>query len=171
MVRTRRKNYPVWFVGLVLVCGLLHRLLRFYELTDKPELDHAPVSVCSEGAPPQDVFGTVDRVIDGDTLDVRMGSGRLFRVRLLCIDTPERGEKGYEEASDSLRQMCPPGTAVEVFPDPGMRQTDDFGRVLAYVWRNNECVNVEQVRRGHSEYITKFGRSCMEKRFIEVVKQ
>jgi micrococcal nuclease len=35
--------------------------------------------------------GVVTRVVDGDTLDVRLRNGRKDRVRVLGIDTPERG--------------------------------------------------------------------------------
>ncbi|MDX6514092.1 MAG: hypothetical protein QOE36_3596, partial [Gaiellaceae bacterium] len=35
--------------------------------------------------------GNVDRVIDGDTVVVALESGKTTRVRLIGIDTPERG--------------------------------------------------------------------------------
>ena len=34
------------------------------------------------------------RVVDGDTVDVRLTSGRTERIRLIGIDTPERGKCG-----------------------------------------------------------------------------
>lgn len=37
-------------------------------------------------------------------MDVRCGDLR-DRVRLLCIDTPERGNPGYAEAGDALAAM------------------------------------------------------------------
>ncbi|MEL7675557.1 MAG: hypothetical protein AAGU78_17610, partial [Chloroflexota bacterium] len=41
---------------------------------------------------------SVIRVIDGDTIDVRLG-GETYRVRYIGIDTPERDEQCYSEAT------------------------------------------------------------------------
>ncbi len=35
--------------------------------------------------------GTVTSVVDGDTVDVRLAGGKRERVRMIGIDTPERG--------------------------------------------------------------------------------
>jgi len=40
-------------------------------------------------------------IVDGDTFDVAMGE----RVRLADVDTPERGQVGYSEASYFLGQL------------------------------------------------------------------
>ena len=45
------------------------------------------------------------RVIDGDTIVVR-DRGRLVRVRLAKIDTPERGEPGFEAARARVVRLC-----------------------------------------------------------------
>ena len=44
---------------------------------------------------------TIRRVIDGDTVVTTTGE----RVRLACVDAPERGEAGDFAATTSLRQM------------------------------------------------------------------
>lgn len=41
-------------------------------------------------------------VVDGDTIDVE-GVGR---IRLVGVNTPERGEPGYREATDFVKSMC-----------------------------------------------------------------
>lgn len=59
----------------------------------------------------------VDRVVDGDTVDVRF-DGRLERVRLLNVDTPETVDPDRpveclgEEATEFLTELLPPGTEV-----------------------------------------------------------
>ena len=68
----------------------------------------------------------VDRIIDGDTLDLTDGT----RVRLYGVDTPERGEDCYAEATDRLRQLA--GSKVRL--ENGPRATDSFGRRLAYAY-------------------------------------
>jgi hypothetical protein len=70
---------------------------------------------------------SVVHVVDGDTVDVSTGE----RVRIIGIDTPERGECGYEAASDHLRSLVA-GTSVVLVP--GARDdVDRYGRLLRYV--------------------------------------
>ena len=47
----------------------------------------------------------VVRVIDGDTLDILISDIK-YRVRLFGVDTPERRERCYEEATERTRH-CP----------------------------------------------------------------
>ena len=82
------------------------------------------------------VVGTwpVVRITDGDTIRV-MYEGREEPVRLLRINTPERGRPGYQESTEALRGMVEgrrvivraPGRAGagQVRPHPGLR---DRGR-------------------------------------------
>jgi endonuclease YncB( thermonuclease family) len=89
--------------------------------------------------------GVVARVIDGDT--IALTSGR--RVRLVQIDTPEKGEECYgDEASAATRRLIPPGTRVRIEQDPALDQVDRYLRKLAYVWKGDEDVNVTLVREG-----------------------
>jgi endonuclease YncB( thermonuclease family) len=84
-------------------------------------------------------------VIDGDT--IQLVDGR--RVRLVQIDTPEKGDECYgEEASSLTRRLLPAGTRVRIEQDPALDQADSFGRKLAYVWKGDEDINVTLVREG-----------------------
>jgi endonuclease YncB( thermonuclease family) len=73
--------------------------------------------------------GLVVKIIDGDTLDVTIG-GRPERVRIFGIDTAERGEMCFAEASDRLRSLA--GAEVRLLPDA--RERDRNGRLLRYVY-------------------------------------
>jgi micrococcal nuclease len=87
----------------------------------------------------------VARVIDGDTIEL-VGGGR---VRLVQIDTPETDGECYGDAASALtRRLLPPGTRVRIEQDPGLDQIDRFKRKLAYVWKEDEDVNVTLVREG-----------------------
>jgi endonuclease YncB( thermonuclease family) len=66
------------------------------------------------------------RVIDGDTFTT---SGNQ-RVRLFGVDTPERGEKCYREATDRLRQLAGGEVRVELGP----RSKDRYGRLIYYAY-------------------------------------
>jgi micrococcal nuclease len=87
----------------------------------------------------------VAHVIDGDT--IALVDGR--RVRLVQIDTPEKGDECYgDEASELTRRLLPSGTHVRIEQDPTLDQEDRFGRKLAYVWKDDEDVNLTLVEEG-----------------------
>lgn len=96
--------------------------------------------------------GTVVRVAqvtDGDTVALAGGA----RVRLVQVDTPEVffGAECYgPQASSALERLLPPGTAVRLVADPALDRVDSYGRLLRYVVRARDSlnVNVELVRRG-----------------------
>jgi Staphylococcal nuclease homologue len=70
---------------------------------------------------------TVTHVVDGDTVDVSTGQ----RVRVVGIDTPERGECGYEEASDRMTALV--GGAAVALVGGARDDVDRYGRILRYV--------------------------------------
>jgi endonuclease YncB( thermonuclease family) len=80
--------------------------------------------------PDQSGWRVVD-VVDGDTLDVRASDGTQERVRVIGIDTPERGECGYGEAAIALADLV---IGRQVTLVPGARDDRDrYGRLLRYV--------------------------------------
>lgn len=82
--------------------------------------------------------GTVVRVVDGDTVDLRLPSGQ-ETARLLGIDTPETVKPGAPvdcfgpEASERTKELLPPGTEVRVTRDVEAR--DRYDRLLVYLVR------------------------------------
>ena len=85
----------------------------------------------------------VVRAIDGDTIE--LADGR--RVRYLGIDTPELGELYEAEASARNRELVQ-GKVVEL--QRGKRDTDEFGRLLRYVYVDGVFVNAELVAQGYA---------------------
>lgn len=77
--------------------------------------------------------GTVTHIVDGDTLDVRLASGKSERIRLIGIDTPERGECYAAKATERARQLAM-SQPVVLRGDPTQDTRDRYGRLLAYVW-------------------------------------
>ena len=91
----------------------------------------------------------VTRIVDGDTIDCEP----VGRIRLIGMDTPERGQRPYgPRATRVLRGMIPVGTPVEVERD--VEPTDRYGRVLGYVWVSGELVNWWMVRTGYAVTLT-----------------
>jgi micrococcal nuclease len=89
----------------------------------------------------------VIRVIDGDTIEVRM-SGRDHRVRYTGIDTPERSQRGYQEANDANSKLVMGRTGVL---EKDISEVDQYGRLLRYVWIDGHMVNAILVATGFAE--------------------
>jgi micrococcal nuclease len=75
---------------------------------------------------------SVVRIVDGDTLRAIVG-GVEEPVRLFGVDTPERGEPCFEDATDVLRALVATnGGQVLVRRDE--RDRDSYDRLLRYVY-------------------------------------
>ena len=102
---------------------------------------------------------TIDDIVDGDTVDVVV-DGRVERVRLIGIDTPETKRPDTEiecygpEASEFIAALLPVGTPIRLERDTVNR--DDYGRLLGYVYRAEDgiFVNYEIVRQGFAQPLT-----------------
>ncbi len=82
----------------------------------------------------------VDRVIDGDTIVVGEES-----IRLLGINSPEKGEAYYEKAKELLEGLV---LDKNVGLEYGKPKHDKYDRVLAFIFISNTNINVELVRWG-----------------------
>jgi endonuclease YncB( thermonuclease family) len=99
------------------------------------------VALCAYSAEAAAPELRVTRVIDGDTL--ALGNGQ--RVRLVQIDTPEvyfRGECYGRAASKEAATLLPAGTAVRLSVEPATDRVDDAGRLLRYVIRARDGLNI-----------------------------
>jgi micrococcal nuclease len=100
------------------------------------------------------IRSTVDYVVDGDTLRVRLPGGQLTYVRLVGIDTPEdvrpgyRTECGAKSAATSLEHLAPDGAAVTLRPDFVAASEDRYGRRLAHAFIAHRQLEIAQLRRG-----------------------
>lgn len=87
-----------------------------------------PTTVAAPAAPLLEAAAlTVTHVVDGDTVDVSNGE----RIRIIGIDTPERGECGYEQAARELGSLVAGRTVTLVRGAQDDR--DRYGRLLRYV--------------------------------------
>jgi micrococcal nuclease len=91
---------------------------------------------------------SISRVVDGDTVDIEEGIEVLLsRIRLLGIDTPERGQPLYREAAQQLGSLI---AGREVSLERDEDNTDRYGRLLRYIVVDNQNLNVEMVRLGYA---------------------
>lgn len=76
---------------------------------------------------------TVVKIVDGDTLDADVDLGFHMRTRqrfrLARVDTPERGQPGFTEATDKVKELCPVGSEITIKSE----KAGGFGRWLAEV--------------------------------------
>lgn len=119
---TRKK-----FIAIILLLLPILVLIRFV-VTLGPENDQQFI---------------VTRIIDGDTVELN-GSDL---VRLLGIDTPERGEPYYDSAKVFLADLIK-GDKIDLRFDH--RRRDGYGRMLAYIYSGSTLVNCELVKAGYA---------------------
>ncbi|MEM4152909.1 MAG: thermonuclease family protein [Candidatus Pacearchaeota archaeon] len=92
---------------------------------------------------------TIIEVIDGDT--VKTSNNEI--IRLLHVNTPEKGEKCYNEAKARLKELVENKT---VWLERDMQDKDKYGRKLRYVFLSyntdsknfNDFVNLIMIREG-----------------------
>ena len=91
---------------------------------------------------------TLDRVVDGDTVDFDIDLGFdihvMQRVRLLGVDTPERGQEGFDEATVALEEKLIKADRIEVWTS----KTGKYGRYLGDIYTTSTGENGE-IRTTH----------------------
>jgi micrococcal nuclease len=103
------------------------------------------------------LHGRVVRVVDGDTIQVRLDGGRTERVRYIGIDTPESVKPDtpvqcFAKKASHFNAGLVAGRDVTLKTDAEER--DRYGRLLAYVYAGPEFVNRELVARGYARTLT-----------------
>lgn len=109
--------------------------------------------------------GRCTRVIDGDTIEIRVGGwlgGTVYRVRLIGIDAPETKHplKGAEpfghKAARELRKAL---EGRKVYLELDAEQFDRYGRLLAYVYRSDGMDPQATLIRAGLARAVKYGRN------------
>jgi len=108
------------------------------------------------GGGPASAKAFVTRVVDGDTIEARIG-GREEDVRYIGVDTPETVKPDTPVQCFGPRASSFNHGLVErrrvrlVF---GVERRDVYGRLLAYVYLGRRFVNAMLVRRGLARSLT-----------------
>ena len=92
-------------------------------------------------------LATVTLVVDGDTVEIHTGD----RVRLIGIDTPERGNSYYTEARNKLSELV---LNKQVQMEKDISEKDRYERLLRYLYVGNLFVNLEMVKQGYASAYT-----------------
>ena len=108
--------------------------------------DGCDTTICCEDCPTLQV----SRIVDGDTFHDPDGP-----IRLYGVDTPERGDLCFSEATDRLRELA--GGSVRV--ETGPRLIDPFQRRLYYIYTmSGESIDEKLVREGFGIAWTRDGQ-------------
>ena len=115
------------------------------------------------------------RDVDGDTIDVTI-DGQPERVRLIGIDTPETKKPNTpvqcfgREASAYTAGLLSAGDPVYLERDVVAR--DDYGRLLAYVYRGGDglFVNLDVIAAGYARPLTIPPNVAHADQFVEAAR-
>ena len=138
-------------------------------------------SASRAGDLPPGANAVVTKIVDGDTIDVTI-NGRDERVRLIGIDTPEIAHEAFdgraaneaecygEDAKHYAEGLLDLGSGVRLERDITAR--DDYGRLLAYVYRAGDgaFVNYEIIRHGFATPLTIAPNTHFADEFVEAAR-
>lgn len=98
----------------------------------------------------------VTRVAEGNLIYAEVG-GRIAAIRYLgvhvpIVDHPTRGREPYASAARQENQQLVEGKWIYLLADTS--SSDGYGRLLAYVWVDNQFVNATLLHRGFVEATT-----------------
>jgi micrococcal nuclease len=119
------------------------------------------------GEGPASASALVTRVVDGDTIEVRL-DGEIEDVRYIGVDTPETVKPGtpvqcFGKRASGFNHRLVEGRRVRlVF---GVERRDVYGRLLSYVHLGGRFVNAELLRRGFARSLTIAPNDLFAKRF------
>ena len=98
---------------------------------------------------------TVNRVIDGDTIEVRI-EGTNLRVRLWGIDAPETSQPNGPASLQYLTRLAPPKSKISLHPVT----MDTYQRLVAVTGHAEDpqdwAINVKLVAFGHAYHVDNF---------------
>jgi micrococcal nuclease len=119
---------------------------------------------------------TVERVVDGDTIEVDPAVSGTQDVRLLGVDTPETVDPGepiepYGPQASAFTEQQLEGQLVTLIFD--QERTDQYGRALAYVQLGNQSktFNETLLRRGYAQLYVVPPNDRYETRFRQAQDQ
>ncbi|HWL61109.1 MAG TPA: thermonuclease family protein [Microbacteriaceae bacterium] len=122
-----RRLLPLLGAGLLTVAAMTGCVPNA-PATSRPPAESAPAPPGSAATEAPQPTVTLIAIIDGDTIETSAGT-----VRIIGIDTPERGECGHEEASRALGRLVAPGDPIVLELPAGQNDTDRYDRLLRYV--------------------------------------
>lgn len=136
MMQSKKTIHTLLALSLVLLVSLLFNNSPF-----APEYKEVQ-GVQTESTASADLL-KVQKVIDGDTVELSNGE----KVRLIGINTPEKGQPYFKEAKDALEKLI---LEREVRLELDIAAKDMYGRTLGYLYVDNEFINQDMIESGYA---------------------
>lgn len=135
-----KKIIIIIFLTIIILAGIYFLISLIIEDNPKPE----PTTDKS--------IYKVTEVVDGDTIKVNIDGG-VETVRVVGIDTTEKGECFYEEASDRAGELLS-GKQVALLADPTQENRDKYDRLLRYVFIGDTDFGESMISGGYAHEYT-----------------
>lgn len=148
MARSRKKSRKVRFSWLLLLVVIAIVAVRYVERVGPDKK-------------PSDRF-TVIRAIDGDTVELLGGD----KLRLLAIDTPEKGETYYDEATQYLATLAVGKPARIEYANS---RRDRYGRLLGYLYIDDTLFVNRAILDSGLGYLYLFGDNDMRRSEVKIL--
>lgn len=155
----KQKQLPAWlfivlFAAIASMSVMVSSNTKTMQWTQPLAAALNQLSVNGQKQAPEGFYQVV-RVVDGDTLDVRM-NGKRERVRLIGINTPETVDPRKsvqcfgKEASAKAKQLMEK-KYVRLERDRSQTDKDKYGRLLRYVYlEDNTLINRQLIVDGYA---------------------
>lgn len=132
---------------------------------------------------------TVEKVVDGDTLDCYLEGSGSVRVRLIGVDTPEakrntKLKRDVQRSGRSAEEILQMGEKAKnfaqsllsrgsiVYLEFDVQKLDKYGRLLAYVWlEDGRMLNEVLLEEGYAQVYTIPPNVKYEQRLLEAQRR
>ena len=91
----------------------------------------------------ENITGKIVNVADGDTVTLLTSNNKQIRIRLNCIDAPEKSQDFGQKSKKSLIDLIA-GEYVTV----QKHDVDRYGRIVGTIYLDNTDINLLQVKNG-----------------------
>ena len=148
----------VFFISQLVVSGHSISIDKVYSISKISQSENEEIYKIQEIAQNQngntsddiELEGIVTKVVDGDTLDIN-GT----RIKLAIVDTPERGQAGFDKAKNFVESLCL-GKKGELDVDNGQRRGDRYGREVGVVYCDGVNINAKIMANKMARILTGF---------------
>lgn len=98
-----------------------------------------------------EISGKVIKVTDGDTVTIITSDYQKHRIRLYCIDTPEKGEPNAQKAKQTLADMI-----FKKKVKASCIGKDRYKRDICTIRYRGRNINLQMVKRGLAKVFRKY---------------
>ena len=157
----KRISFYIFLICLILI-GLYIFRYKYRRVVFVPSTTLNPQSTII----PNSVYAKVTRVYDGDTIQIESGE----KVRYIGMNSSEVYQKQecYSQEARRENYNLVMGKEVKLISDTSDK--DKYGRLLRYVYVNDELINDKLVKAGFAKTMSIFPDIKYQKLFLESEK-